>query len=311
VLAGIGVLTVAAPAYAHIGLPLAPHDLWSTWNWDLMIIIGLAVAAWLYNRGLARLWQRAGRGHGVSYGQAIAFHGGLLALFVALVSPLDALSSVLFSAHMVQHLLLVVVAAPLLVWSAAAFVWLWAAPPRHRRTLAQWWQRRAGLRRAWQLFTAPVAIWLLHAVALWGWHAPLLYQAALDHEFVHALEHASFLGTALIFWWAILPFGVQSGLRYGTGILMTFTTALHSGLLGTLLTFAATPWVPRYWLTTAAWGLTALEDQQLAGVIMSVPAGGVYLMTTLALLAAWLRMMERADQVCPPVIESAISAGEE
>jgi putative membrane protein len=291
-LASLMLFYTARPLAAHAGAPLAPHDLWSAWNLDPAIVLGLATTAWLYNRGLAALWRRAGRGRGARYSQVIAFYGGLLALAAALVSPLDGLSSVLFSAHMVQHLLLMVVAAPLLVWGAPAYVLVWAAPRRRRRLLARWWRRQAILPAAWQIVSAPLAAWLLHAAVLWGWHAPRLYQAALDDAFIHLLEHASFFGMALLFWWVVLdPYG--RGLRFATGMLMAFTTALHSGLLGMLLTFAATPWYPGYWLTTAQWGLTPLEDQQLAGVIMWAPAGGVYLATTLTLLAVWLAASER------------------
>jgi putative membrane protein len=261
-----------------------------------LILFGLGLTAWLYGQGIAALWRRAGLSRGVTVGQAGAFFAGLLVLFVALVSPLDALSGALFSAHMAQHLLLVVVAAPLLVWGAPPLTLLWAVPHRGRRPLAGWWHRQAGLRGGWRLLTQPVTVWLLHTLALWLWHAPAFYQAALTSESVHLLEHASFLGTALLFWWVILQPGDKGLWHYGVGMILAFATAMQSGLLGALMTFATMPWYPAYRATTTAWGLTPLDDQQLAGVIMWVPAGVVYLGATLMLLGVWLHRMERNER---------------
>jgi cytochrome c2 len=132
----------------------------------------------------------------------------------------------------------------------------------------------------------------LHAAALWVWHIPRLFQATLTSELAHAWQHLSFFGTALCFWWALL-YGRQERQGYGVAVLAVCTTALHSSLLGALLTFAPTPWYPAYVHTTAAWGLTPLEDQQLGGLIMWIPAGVVYLLAALALSAGWLHAIER------------------
>jgi len=132
---------------------------------------------------------------------------------------------------------------------------------------------------------------MIHAVVLWAWHAPALFQATLDNESVHALQHASFLFSALLFWWAVIH-GRQRALGFGFAVLYMFTTALHSGLLGALLTFANSVWYPGYVERTAAWGLTPLEDQQIGGLIMWIPAGLVYIAAGLALFAGWLRESE-------------------
>jgi cytochrome c oxidase assembly factor CtaG len=126
---------------------------------------------------------------------------------------------------------------------------------------------------------------------LWSWHVPFLFQATLESEFVHALQHASFLCSALLFWWAVIH-GRQRALGFGLAVLYLFTTALHSGLLGALLTFAKTVWYPAYLDQTKAWGLTPLEDQQIGGLIMWVPAALVYIAAALALFAGWLRESE-------------------
>jgi cytochrome c oxidase assembly factor CtaG len=140
---------------------------------------------------------------------------------------------------------------------------------------------------------------MIHAVALWTWHIPVLMEAVLHNEFVHAMQHTSFLLSALLFWWALIH-GRQSALNYGAAVLYMFTTALHSGLLGALITFANRVWYPAYIDRTAAWGLTALEDQQIGGLIMWVPAGLVYIVAGLALFAGWLSESDkRAPQFAP------------
>jgi cytochrome c oxidase assembly factor CtaG len=127
---------------------------------------------------------------------------------------------------------------------------------------------------------------------LWGWHAPILYQAAIESALVHALQHLSFFGSALLFWWALL-YGRLGRLGYGVAVLAAFPTAVHSSVLGALLTASPSPWYQSYLTTTEAWNLTPLEDQQLAGLIMWVPAGMIYLVGALALFASWLGETER------------------
>lgn len=298
---------------AHDGLPLTGRGLWRTWSVEPWTVLPLVLWAWVYALGVGNLWRSAGRGRGVSPGRAAAFGAGWLVLVLALLSPIDALSRVLFSAHMVQHLLLMVVAPPLLVWGMPPAVLPWALPRASRRPLARWWQGQAWLHRLWRLLCRPGAVWGLHAAALWLWHMPRLYDAALQHEALHILEHASFFGTALLFWWTLLHHGSwrygrgssagrpagRLGNRLGRGaaLLFVFTTALHSGLLGALITFAANPLYANYGAAYVTeqlgWGLTQLEDQQLAGVVMWFPVGLVYLATILTLLGSWL---QEADQ---------------
>jgi putative membrane protein len=281
-------------ALAHEGAPPEPHDIWEAWSWEPPVVLGLALAGWAYARGVRALWRRAGRGRGVRPWQAVAFGSGLAALFVALVSPLDALGSALFSAHMAQHLVLILVAAPLLVVGAPPVLFLWALPEATRRAVGRWYRRAWALRAAWHALSHPITVWALHAVAVWVWHLPSLYQAALSDEAVHVAEHASFLGTAILFWWVVLGQGHGRGLDRGLGVLYLFTTAMQGGILGALMTFSPVPWYPAYETTVAAWGLTPIEDQQLAGLLMWVPSGLVYTVAALALFAAWLQHAERS-----------------
>jgi putative membrane protein len=273
------------------GVPHDFHDLWRTWGWEPLSIAGLAVSGWLYARGLRRLWRDAGAGRGVRRWEAACYAAGWFALFVALVSPLHPWGAVLFSAHMTQHEVLMLVAAPLLVLGRPLVVFLKALPSAWAATLARA-SNTAGWQRVWRLLSNAFVAWLIHAVVLWVWHIPSLFQATLTSEFVHALQHTSFLGSALLFWWAVMD-DRRSAMGYGAAVLFLFTTALHSGLLGILLTFARSVWYPAYSATTGSWGLTPLEDQQLGGLIMWIPAGVVYIIAGVALLAGWLRQSER------------------
>jgi hypothetical protein len=134
----------------------------------------------------------------------------------------------------------------------------------------------------------------LQAAALWIWHAPGLFQAGLTNKSIHQLQHLSFLVSALLFWW-VLVYGRQGVRGYGSGVLSVFTTALHSGALGALLTFAVVPCYQAYQGDVAFWGVTAWEDQQLAGLMMWVPAGILHLCAGLGLLAGGLHALEAKE----------------
>jgi putative membrane protein len=137
----------------------------------------------------------------------------------------------------------------------------------------------------WRALTEPVGAWLFHAAALWAWHLPVLFAAAVLDDDVHALQHATFLAAALCFWWSVLQ---PRGRPGGAGLASVFTTMLHTGALGALLTFAPRPWYTVY-EATGRYGLTLLEDQQLGGLVMWVPGGLAYLVAAIHLAAHLLR----------------------
>src|SRR5581483_4178091 len=278
---------------AHPGQPLAPHDLWTAWNLDLSLLIPLVLMTWVYLWGMRKVWQRAGIGRGLTMRRGLGFLGAILALAVALVSPLDALSGVLFSAHMVQHLILILVAAPLLVLSDFPLALLWALPRHWAQALGHRLHQSRTVARAWQLVNSPVSAWLLFTSAVWGWHVPALFEAALRDERVHVLEHLAFLGTAMLFWWVLFKHSSPNYIRYGIAIPYLFATVLQSGILGALMTFTSQPWYPYYAALVIPWGLTPLEDQQLAGLIMWLPGGVVFTLLTIGYFAAWFRALEQ------------------
>ena len=275
----------------HTGRPPVPHDLWGAWDLHPLLLLGLVAAVWSHRRGRAGGPQTAGerwRRH--------AFVGAIAAIAVAVVSPLDALSGALASAHMVQHLLLVLVAAPLLAWSAPGATLVHALPPVAHRAIARWRSRLGLTRRNLRLLREPVAVWLLHVGALWFWHGAGPYGAALDDELVHVVEHSSFLVTGVLFWRVVVGSRAAGRVSNGFGLLLVFTMGLQSVFLSLLLTFARSPWYTGYAATTGPWGIEPLADQQLAGVLMWVPASLVHLGAALTLLVAWIQSTEH-DQV--------------
>jgi putative membrane protein len=288
------------------------HELARAWEFEPLVVLGLVLTAWLYAAGLRRMWRDGGAGSGVRRWEAWCYWGGWLAILIALVSPLHPWGRVLFAAHMTQHEMLMLVAAPLVVLGRPVLVYLKALP----RGLAGDLGRAANTpawAAAWHAVSNPFSAWLIHGVILWVWHIPSWFQATIDNDVVHTLQHCSFLFSALLFWWAVTH-GPGRAAAYGMTLLYLFTTALHSGLLGLLITVANRVWYPAYSGTTQSWGLTPLEDQQLGGLIMWIPAGVVYVVAALAFMAGWIRESRlRAERrearerlhAPPPLIDGA------
>jgi len=224
----------------------------------------LVVAGAIYAVGVARLWGKAGHGRGISVSQVLLFAAGLGACAAALLSPLHRYADQMVWAHMLQHEILMVVAAPLLVVARPVEAWTWALPAA--------WRRHAALPRILQ---DPLLAWSAHTIAVWGWHVPVLFEAATANEVLHALQHLSFFVTAALFWWTVLaPLA-----RPIPAMLSLFATMMQTGALGALMTFSRQPW----------YAGSALEDQQLAGLIMWVPAGLAYPVAALLIGSQWLR----------------------
>ena len=281
----------AGPAVAHGLVPVPPDALSAAWSFDPLVVVPLLVASWAYGRGVLRLWARAGRWRGIGRLQVLAFLLGQAALLIALVSPLDQLGGTLLSAHMAQHGLLVAVAPPLLLMGQPGAAFAWALPSGWSRSgMAAAWRPLARLGRA---LSRPLPAAILHGSALWIWHAPGLFDAALEREWLHRLEHLSFFGTALLFWQA--TFGADRR-RTGPALAASFATLMHSGLLGALITMAPYSLYGWYRGRAELWGLSPLEDQQLAGLLMWVPMGIVYLAACLLLAGRLLAVEERRER---------------
>lgn len=278
-------------SFAHGGQPPLPHDLWTAWDLRLPLVLGLIAATWIYVRGRrAAKWRSDG-----DIFRTSCFAGALLAIGIALVSPLNALSEALASAHMVQHVLLVLVAAPLLTLSTPSATLLRGTPSPLHKVLGPWRGRLGQMWRRLPMVRNVATLWLLHTGTLWFWHAALPYEMALNNEIVHITEHVTFFVTALLFWHIVIGVRSTERVQRGLGAMLVFAMALQSGFLSLLLTFAPSPWYSTYAVTTRAWGLEPLADQQLAGVIMWIPAGLVYLGVALALFVSWIRSSDPED----------------
>ena len=290
---------------AHAGRAPEPHDLWSSWTFAPVVIVGLALGVWCYARGVRRLWRAAGTGRGMAPWRIASFAGGILAVALALLSPIDPVATALFAVHMTQHMLLVVVAAPLLLAGDPGLATLWSLDVGARRRATAWWRGARALPAAWRVLRIPLVAWTLHVATLWAWHLPTLYGAALRDERVHVAEHAAFFLTALVFWYPIVE-RTRSRSRLGTAVLYLFAAALQCTLLGAALTFARHPWYVGHYATTAAWGLTPLEDQQLAGLIMWIPASLAYLV---ALVPCVLPALRSSPRWAEPTIAGVSARG--
>jgi putative membrane protein len=248
----------------------------SSWSWHPSVLAGCI--------GLLIIYLAATRlQHSVSC--TLWYVAGVLTILLALVSPLDLLGDdYLFSAHMVQHLLLVLVAPPLLL--------LGISRSTARRLLAK-------PRMAWleDKLTRPPVAWLLGMGTLWAWHLPVLYNATLASEQVHIAEHLSFLVTGTIFWWPVLAPRPDLRLQPGPSIIYLCAAAFANTVLGIILTFVPAGLYPAYLhpedelgalsVIRQKWGLTPAADQQLGGLFMWVGGGVIFLVAVLAMLRRW------------------------
>ena len=236
----LALVLLPTDAYAHAGAH-GPHDLLQSWTFDAAILSILAFSAAAYCVGWRTPGRRRGRLRAAHRARAAWFAVGMLALVVALVSPVDALGELLFAGHMVQHLILTMVAAPVLVMSDAGIVIVRALPHRARRVAGRVF-RIGAVRGTWGVLTHPVVAWALHAAALVLWHVPAAYERAILDERVHALEHWSFLVTALLFWWPVLAPRARQRIAFGSAAVYLFAAATASGILGAMIALSGAAW---------------------------------------------------------------------
>lgn len=259
---------------------------------DPLPLLGLTLACGAYAHGTIRLWGQVGQGRVVRRGHAVAWTFAAVALLAAFAGPVEALSGRLLSVHMVQHLLLALIAAPLLALSAPTLPLLQGLPHRVRRPAARAHARVRTLRSWTANGVWPFAVVAVYAATNWLWHLPGPYQAALGNDAVHAAEHATMLGSAALLWWTVLQSGRRSMFGYGTGIAVVFLTALQHAALGGVLTLAPAVLYPAYAASVAGAGMRPLADQQLAGTLMWAPSKILHGLVVVVLVIAWLRAVE-------------------
>ena len=257
-------------------------SLWLAWSADPTVLIGVPLAAVLYARGLRSLERR--RIHGKP--RAVAFYLGLIAMFIALASPLDALAGELFAAHMAQHMLLMFFAVPAIQIGAPVIPMTRGVPRPIRKRVLIPFLKSAPVRAALRNLFRPLIAWPLFIGMLLGWHVPAAYEAALRNETIHVIEHAAFIFGAYLWWWNVIdPAPLRAGLSYLARVPFVFITIVPNFALGAFLTFAPSAWYPSYEATAPLYGLTALEDQEIGGVIMWVP--GSFVVAAALLLALY------------------------
>jgi putative membrane protein len=274
----------AGPAFAH---QLTP-GLQPGWTCDYWITGPLLIVGLIYLVGWRRLYVRADRGRVALKRSAALFSGGWLILALALVSPLHEAGEQSFAAHMFEHELLMLAAAPLLALSRPLATMLWAFSVQTRKGLG-----RASisppLQAVWGTLTGAVTATILQSAALWLWHMPALFDRALASTAWHTAQHLSFLVTSLLFWTAMFDSSRRSS-SIGVAALCLFTTSVTSGALGALMAFSQSPWYRAYAeLGIAPFGLSPAEDQQLAGLLMWVPGGSVHAIAALILVRRMLQ----------------------
>jgi putative membrane protein len=262
--------------------------------WIAGPFVALIAIALVYLRGACTLWRRAGRGHGARPVEAAAFAAGTASMIVAATPRLHEAAERTLPAHMAQHLLLMVIAPPLLIFARPFPVLLFALPPNARVRLGKPLGRAGRL----ALSTPGLALAaILNAGAFWAWHAPFAYDAAVRHESLHILEHASLLSTSLLLWWTILeapPYDTRASV-------LAMASAMAAGLQGAilgLLMLASTS----TWYTAYGDDPTALSRQETAGALMWGGTGGAYVLAVAVLL--W-RLLDRADQANPQPYETS------
>ena len=272
-------------------------SLLSSWRWRTDVIAVLATLAAAYVVGWQRLRARDARS--APAWRLPLYLGGLVVLGLALLSPIDTLGSLLFFVHMIQHELLTMAAPPLLLLGNPLPMVLWGLPVGLRLRAGRLLVPGTRLRTVLRLMTAMPVTWPLYVMTLWTWHWPEAYGASLRFEAVHDTQHLSFFTAALLFWWPIVnPAPVLHGHRHhALRIAYAVPAAFQSQALGLIFAFFSKVLYPHYEAVPRLWGLTALEDQRVAGLIMMQVEGLTYLLVVLVLVARMLSHDERITRL--------------
>ncbi len=264
------------PAFGHSGAP----EQTMSWTFDPWIVAPLTALCVLYLVGSFALRRRTAQPPGL---KEALYWGGWLSLAASLISPLHWLGERLFTFHMIEHEIIMAISAPLLVLANPVGPLLWGLPHR-LRVAAGRAMRQEAISRSWRWLTRGTQATLLHGIAIWAWHAPVLFDDAVTDAALHRLQHLSFFLSAILFWWSVFRRS-----EAGVAAWHVFVTMLHTSVLGALMALSPRVLYGAQTASSASWGLTPLEDQQLAGIIMWVPAGTIYAGAAIALAAIWIR----------------------
>lgn len=288
-------------AFAHGGSHTEAAG-WNSWFSDPAVAVVIGISAALYLGGLARMLSRPATRWPVSRWRVLSFAGALGVIGLALLSPIDAFAEEFFSVHMVQHLMLVLLAAPLIAWSNAHLVYLWLLPLRARRRTGR---AVAGIPGVKYAAHSNVTAWVVCAAfvgSLWFWHAPATYNWALANKWGHASEHFVLLATSTAFWRVVMTSG-ERRLSPGMMILMVSLVGIQGSFLAALITFSPRP-------LYAAYAANPIDDQALGGVLMCIPASFLYLGSTIWALSRMLSgdKLRAATSASPPTQSQRMNA---
>ena len=270
----------------------------SSWNWRLSVIIVLALAGTFYTRGWWLLRQRQRRGRLATRWRLASYLVGLLIVGLALLSPIDVLASQLFLMHMIQHLLLIMIAPPLLLITNPMPFVLWGLPRKWRLLvgggIGRLLHRHSPVRRNLRVATSPGIIWLAWVIMVFGWHDPNLYNAALQYEWVHDVEHLTFFAAGMLFWWHVTGAGPRIHKQASLlGRIAFVISAIPPNMLtGVVLAFAPEPIYTFYTAVPRLWGISVMDDQRLGGAIMWIPGSMMYIIAALVLIS---RLLDREE----------------
>ena len=261
-----------------------------SWAWRPEIILTLGLAAVVHLVGRHRLKRRGGR-ELVNLWRSISYLAGLLVLWIALMSPIDVLSGQFFYMHMIQHLLLVMIAPPLLLLANPMPIMMWGLPSTLRLEVGRWLRPGAKFRQVVRALTTPGLVWLYFVAALVGWHDPRIYNLTLVSDLVHDLEHLTFFGTAMLFWWHVIGSAPRIHRRLSLGVRAGYALSAvpASALTGATIAFAREPIYTYYTTVPRLGAMTVMEDQMLGGVIMWIPGSMMYIIAALILIAHFVR----------------------
>jgi putative copper resistance protein D len=287
----LAVLPSAAQAHGQAPLEPSPATLIEAWSFAADVWLPVLLAALAYWKARDMVNQRH-PANPVPRWRLWSWLAGLGAIILALASPVEFYDTTLFAAHMLQHLLLMMVAAPLLVLAAPITLLLRVSSPEARRR----WILPLLHSRIVRVISHPLVAWGLFAGVMWFTHFSPIFDAALDDLTLHRLEHALYLGTALLFWWPVVG-ADPSPHRMGYPARL-FYLALGmplSSFLGLVIFSAETVLYPHYLTLVRTWGPTPLDDQRLAGGIMWAGGDLAFVIALLLTVAAWLRHEERQN----------------
>jgi cytochrome c oxidase assembly factor CtaG len=277
---------------------LIPPAAWSSWTFQPGTTIAVTVAGMLYGIGYY-----GGGARAIRPLRAWLFVLGIAVMLLATVSPLHAAAESTFSGHMIQHLVFMFVAAPLIVAGRPGLVMALAFPIAARKRM---WSigRAQPIATATRVAGRPLVILFGYAAVLWMWHLPGPYQAAIRSPGLHALEHAMFLGVSIAFWHAVVRTGPRRSVGHIPAMFLVLGTMLQSTLLAAILTFGGIAY-PIYVARAAAWGIDPRADEQLAGTIMWVPSTILYLVVFGVLFVRWLKEMDSLHARRPDAVTLA------